>query len=240
MLGQYHVTALIPARGGSKRLPRKNVKLLCGKPLIAWTIEAAKGSKYIDSIVVSTDDLEIKNISEKYGAIVPFLRPKSLSNDTASSFDVIKHAIEALEITGNNNLIILLQPTSPLRTSEDIDKALEFYLSKNAYGVVSISECEHSPLWSNTLPENLSMAEFIRPEIQGKRSQDLPKYYRLNGSIYIYNVEMLLRKNHIFYDERVLGHETPNSTSIDIDTLLDFQIAETIMNYRSADEDSKR
>lgn len=234
MLNQYHVTALIPARGGSKRLPRKNIKPLDGKPLIAWTIETAKASKYIDNVVVSTDDIEIKQISENFGAEVPFIRPDYLSHDTATSFDVIKHAIEFLDIVKPNHLIILLQPTSPLRTVDELNRALEFFIAKAAHGVVSVSETEHSPLWSNTLPENLSMSDFIRPEVQGKRSQDLPKFYRLNGSIYIYRTEELIEKNQIFYDENVYGFETPQQTAIDIDTELDFLIAE-IMTRQNVD-----
>ena len=232
MLDQYYVTALIPARGGSKRLPRKNIKSFCGKPLIVWTIEAAKKSRYIDSIIVSTDDIEIKNISEQFGASVPFLRPESLSNDAASSFDVIKHAIEFLKIDKENHLIVLLQPTSPLRTAKELDEALEFFLSKKANGIVSISECEHSPLWSNTLPESLMMSAFIRPEVQGKRSQDLCKFFRLNGSIYIYKTLSLLEQEKIFFDENVYGFETSLETAVDIDTALDFLVAETIMKYR--------
>lgn len=130
MIGQYRVTALIPARGGSKRLPRKNVKLLVDKPLIAWSIEVAKASKYIDRVVVSTDDEEIKQVSEQYGAEVPFLRPEYLSNDHASSFDVIKHAIDFLHLGQKNELIVLLQPTSPLRLVSELDTALEFLLRK--------------------------------------------------------------------------------------------------------------
>lgn len=233
MLNQYHVTALIPARGGSKRLPRKNIKPLDGKPLIAWTIETAKASKYIDNVVVSTDDIEIKQISENFGAEVPFIRPDYLSHDTATSFDVIKHAIEFLNIAKPNHLIVLLQPTSPLRTIDELNQALEFFLKKAAYGVVSISDTEHSPLWSNTLPENLSMSDFIRPEVQEKRSQDLPKFYRLNGSIYIYKTEELIEKNQIFYDENVYGFETPQQTAIDIDTALDFFVVENIIKYRA-------
>lgn len=235
MLGKFHVTALIPARGGSKRLPRKNVKPLNGKSLIAWTIEAAKYSKYIDNVVVSTDDIEIKAISENFGAKVPFIRPDYLSHDTATSFDVIKHAIDFLDIAKPNHLIVLLQPTSPLRTIDELNQALEFFHKKAALGVVSISEAEHSPLWSNTLPENLSMSNFIRPQVHGKRSQDLPKFYRLNGSIYIYKTEELLKRNHIFYDENVYGFETSLETAIDIDTALDFLLAETIMKHRAVE-----
>ncbi|UOB52338.1 cytidylyltransferase domain-containing protein [Acinetobacter junii] len=229
MIGQYRVTALIPARGGSKRLPRKNVKLLGDKPLIAWSIEAALASKYIDRVIVSTDDDEIKQVSEQYGAEVPFLRPEHLSNDHASSFDVIKHSIRFVRLDQENELIVLLQPTSPLRLVSEIDAALEFFLTKNAKGVVSISETEHSPMWSNTLPENGCMSDFIRPEVQGKRSQDLPKFYRLNGSIYIYEILTLLEKGHIFFNENVYGFETSLETSVDIDTALDFKIAEGIL-----------
>ncbi|EXA64086.1 hypothetical protein J504_2754 [Acinetobacter baumannii 348935] len=229
MIGQYRVTALIPARGGSKRLPRKNVKLLGDKPLIAWSIEAALASKYIDRVIVSTDDDEIKQVSEQYGAEVPFLRPEHLSNDHASSFDVIKHSIRFVRLDQENELIVLLQPTSPLRLVSEIDAALEFFLTKNAKGVVSISETEHSPMWSNTLPENGCMSDFIRPEVLGKRSQDLPKFFRLNGSIYIYETLALLEKGSVFFDENVYGFETSLETSVDIDTALDFKIAESIL-----------
>lgn len=233
MLDKFHVTALIPARGGSKRLPRKNVKLLHGKPLIAWSIEVAKASKYIDRVIVSTDDEEIKRISEQYRAEVPFLRPEYLSNDHASSFDVIKHAIDFLTLSRSNELIVLLQPTSPLRLASEIDAALEFFVQKNAKGVVSISETEHSPMWSNTLPEDGCMSDFIRPEVQGKRSQDLPTFFRLNGSIYIYETLSLLEQSKIFFNENVYGFQTSLETAVDIDTGLDFLIAETIMKNRA-------
>lgn len=233
MIGQYRVTALIPARGGSKRLPRKNIKLLVDKPLIAWSIETAKASKYIDRVVVSTDDEEIKRISEQYGAEVPFLRPEYLSNDQASSFDVVKHAIDFLTLSRSNELIVLLQPTSPLRLASEIDTALEFFVQKNAKGVVSISETEHSPMWSNTMPEDGCMSDFIRPEVQGKRSQDLPTFFRLNGSIYIYETLSLLEQSKIFFNENVYGFQTSLETAVDIDTGLDFLIAETIMKNRA-------
>ena len=232
MIGQYRVTALIPARGGSKRLPCKNVKLLVDKPLIAWSIEVAKASKYIDRVVVSTDDEEIKQVSEQYGAEVPFLRPEHLSNDHASSFDVIKHAISFLQLNQPNELIVLLQPTSPLRLVSEIDTALEFFVQKNAKGVVSISETEHSPMWSNTLPEDGCMSDFIRPEVQGKRSQDLPTFFRLNGSIYIYETLSLLEQSKIFFNENVYGFQTSLETAVDIDTGLDFLVAETILKHR--------
>ncbi|MCU4369327.1 cytidylyltransferase domain-containing protein [Acinetobacter courvalinii] len=229
MIGKYSVTALIPARGGSKRLPRKNVKLLGDRPLIAWSIETAKASKYIDRVVVSTDDEEIKQVSELYGAEVPFLRPEHLATDHATSFDVIKHAIGFLQLDQKNELIVLLQPTSPLRLVSELDAALEFFITKKAKGIVSVSETEHSPMWTNTLPENGCMSDFIRPEVQGKRSQDLPKFFRLNGSIYIYEILSLLEQAKIFFDESVYGFETSLKTAVDIDTDLDFKIAEILM-----------
>lgn len=232
MLNNYYVTALIPARGGSKRLPRKNVKILGTKPLIAWSIDAAYQSKYIDQVVVSTDDMEIKLVSETYHAQVPFIRPESLSNDFASSFDVIAHAINTLHLHGDNHLIVLLQPTSPFRTSHEIDQALAFFLECNANGVVSVSKTDHNPLWSNQLPADLSMENFIRPEVQGRRSQDLPSFYRLNGSIYIYKTTELLKKNHIFYDKSVYGYITTDTTAIDIDTEFDFKMAEFLLGMQ--------
>lgn len=235
MIEKYRVTALIPARGGSKRLPGKNIKLLNEKPLIAWSIETAAVSKYIDRVTVSTDDKEIKQVSEQYGAEVPFLRPEHLSNDHASSFDVIKHAIDCLHLDQPNELIVLLQPTSPLRLVSELDTALEFFMIKNAKGVVSVSETEHSPMWSNTLPESGCMSDFVRPEVQGKRSQDLPKFFRLNGSIYIYETLALLEQAKIFFDENVYGFETSLETAVDIDTALDFLVAETMLKHRATE-----
>lgn len=232
MINNYHVVALIPARGGSKRLPQKNIKLLDGKPLIAWSIECAKKSQYVDQIIVSTDSQQIKEISENYGAKVPFVRPDYLSNDTASTYDVIQHTIESLALNKPNILLVLLQPTSPLRTTEELDKAIEYFIQKKALGVVSVSEMEYSPLWANVLPNDNNMLNFISHDIIGKRSQDLPTYYRINGSIYIYNIESLLQNKKMFFDETVFAFITASNTSIDIDTMLDFKIAESILKTK--------
>lgn len=232
MINNYHVVALIPARGGSKRLPKKNIKLLDGKPLIAWSIECAKKSQYVDQIIVSTDSQQIKDISENYGANVPFIRPDYLSNDTATTYDVLQHTIESLALNKPNILLVLLQPTSPLRTTEELDKAIEYFIQKNALGVVSVSEMEHSPLWANVLPDDNNMLNFLPNNIVGKRSQDLPTYYRINGSIYIYDIESLLKNKKVFFDERVFAFVTVPDTSIDIDTMLDFKIAESILEYK--------
>ena len=162
MIGQQRLLAIIPARGGSKRLPRKNILDLAGKPLIAWTIEAALNSKYIDRIVVSTDDQEIANISIKYGAEVPFLRPKSLATDDASSIDTVINVLGEVEIINQHyEYIVLLQPTSPLRTEIDIDKAIELLEKKSADSVISVCEVDHPSHWINTLPDDGNMQLFF-------------------------------------------------------------------------------
>lgn len=216
--------AIIPARGGSKRLPRKNVLDLCGKPLIAWSIEAALKSKYIHKVVVSSDDDEILYISKKYGAET-ISRPNELANDTATTFDAIKHTIDNIE---KYDYIVLLQPTSPLRDSKHIDEAIELFQNKNADAVISVCEMEHSPLWSNTLDDSLSMKYFLRNEILNKRSQDLEKYYRLNGAIYICKTDKLLEEKSFMLNENIFAYKMDRKSSIDIDEEIDFKIANYI------------
>jgi CMP-N,N'-diacetyllegionaminic acid synthase len=143
--------AIIPARGGSKRLPRKNILNLAGKPLIAWSIEAGLNSEYIDKVIVTSDDDEILEISRKFGADI-IKRPDELANDTATTFDAIKHTIDNCE---KYDYIVLLQPTSPLRNEKYIDDAIELLESKKADAIISVCEMDHSPLWSNILPEQL-------------------------------------------------------------------------------------
>lgn len=221
MFKNKRILALIPARGGSKRIPEKNTLPLAGKPLIAWTIEAAKKSKYLDRIIVSTDDKKIKKISEEYGVDVPFIRPNDLATDEAGSVDVIKHAISA--IGEKYTYIVLLQPTSPLRTVEDIDNAIEM-LDGKTKAVVSVCETRHSPLWCNTLPEDLSMADFLKPEITGKRSQDLPKYFRLNGALYIAETDYFYQNNSFFCKD-TKAYIMPPERSIDVDENIDLAFA---------------
>ena len=216
--------AIIPARGGSKRLPRKNILELAEKPLIAWTIEAAIKSNIIDKIIVTSDDDEILNISKEYGSEI-IKRPKYLSSDTATSFDAIKHTIENTE---EYDYIILLQPTSPLRTEKHIIEAIELLEDKNAKAVVSVCEMDHSPLWSNTLPKDLNMNGFLRDEILNKRSQDLEEYYRLNGAIYICKTNKLLENKGFFLKENIYAYKMDRESSIDIDEEIDFIIAKSI------------
>ena len=213
--------AIIPARGGSKRLPRKNILDLNGKPLIAWSIEAGLDSKYIDKVVVSSDNNEILDIAQKFGADV-IVRPKELASDTATTFDTIKHTIRSLE---QYDYIVLLQPTSPLRNSKHIDEAIELLEKKDADSVVSVCEMEHSPLWSNTLDVSLSMKGFLRDEVLNKRSQDLENYYRLNGAIYICKTDKLLDKKSFFLKDNIFAYIMDRESSIDIDEKIDFDLA---------------
>ena len=217
--------AIIPARGGSKRLPRKNILDLCGKPLISWSIEAALKSKYISKVVVSSDDEEILNISSNFGADI-IKRPYELANDTATTFDTVKHTIDNFE---NYDYIVLLQPTSPLRNVKHIDEAIELLEEKQADAIVSVSEMDHSPLWSNILPEDGNMRGFLREEILNKRSQDLEKYYRLNGAVYICKTDKLLENKSFFLKDNIFAYIMDRKSSIDIDEEIDFLFAQRVI-----------
>jgi CMP-N,N'-diacetyllegionaminic acid synthase len=229
MYNGKHIVGIIPARGGSKGLPRKNILLLKGKPLIAWSIEQAKTSKYLDKIIVSTDDVEIAAVARQYGADVPFLRPKELASDSAKTIDVIMHTLNWLE-THNEifDLLVLLQPTSPLRVPDDINSSIELLFSKKAKAVISVCETEHHPYWSNVLPADGSMNDFLRPEIVNSSRQELPTFYRLNGAIYcaFWNY---VRNQHGFFGKYTYAYIMPKERSIDIDTKMDFEFAEVLL-----------
>ena len=221
--------AVIPARGGSKRLPGKNILDLCGKPIIAWSIEAGLNSSYIDKVVVSSDDDDILDTAKRFKAEI-IKRPKHLASDTASSFDVVKHAIDNLE---SYDYVVLLQPTSPLRNNQHIDKAIEFLEEKNADSIISVCEVNHSPLWSNTLQEDCSMNTFIKEEVINKRSQDLEKYYRLNGAIYICEISKFLKEREFFLGENVYAFIMNREHSIDIDEKIDLEFARILASNNS-------
>lgn len=229
MIANQKVLALIPARGGSKRLPRKNVLPLSGKPLISWTIEAAVNSSFIDRTIVSTDDKEIMDVSKKYTIEVPELRPISLSTDESSSLDVILHILN--KYRKDEDILILLQPTSPLRTHVHIDSALQLFAEKKADTVISVTECEHSPLWANTLPEMGSMENFLKSDSL-RRSQELEQYYRLNGAIYIFDINELLKNKKIIYSKKTFSFKMDKEHSVDIDTITDFEYAEFLISRR--------
>jgi len=213
--------AIIPARGGSKRLPRKNILDLNGKPLIAWSIEAGLSSKYIDKVVVTSDDDDILNLSKSLGVEI-LKRPDYLASDTATTFDTIKHVIEKV---ANYDYIILLQPTSPLRGGLHIDEAIELLENKKASAVISVCKMDHSPLWSNTIDKSLSMVGFLKDEVLNKRSQDLEKYYRLNGAIYICKTERYIEEKKFFLKDNIFAYKMDRKNSVDIDENIDLEIA---------------
>lgn len=221
--------AIIPARSGSKGLKNKNIKLLNGKPLIAYSIEAAYKCKMFETVMLSTDSAEYAEIGIKYGADVPFLRSKEMSSDTAGSWDTVKEVLYNYEKRGKKfDTVALLQPTSPLRTPQDIRSGYELMNQKNADSITAVCEMDHSPLWSNTLAEDLSMKNFEKDEYKNLGRQQLPTYYRINGALYLRKIQYgensicLLEKN-----EYALIME--REKSIDIDTELDFRMAEIIL-----------
>ena len=217
--------AIIPARGGSKRLPRKNILDLAGKPLIEWSIEAGLKSKYIDKVVLTSEDAEILAIAKDIGVEV-IERPDELSRDTSTTFDVIKHAVESVE---KYDYIVLLQPTSPLRNEQHIDEAVELLIKKGADSIISVCELDHTPFWTNTLPNDGSMKDFLRSEAVGKRSQDFEKYYRLNGAIYICKTKPMMNYKTLFLKDNSYAYIMETGRSIDIDTYNDYLLANLIL-----------
>ena len=233
MTERLNILAVIPARGGSRGVPRKNVTLLCGKPLIAYTIEAALDSKLINRVVVSTEDEEIAEISKKYGAEV-ITRPQELAQDDTPSLPVFQHAINYLEEMEDYcpEIMVILQPTSPLRTVEDIDSAIERFLEGRYDSLASVCEVEHPTHWMYTLVKN-KLKPLIKDGKNMARRQDAPKVYRLNGALYVTSRDTIMKEN------RVVGTDAgayvmPSEKSVDIDTELDFKVADLLMRERSS------
>jgi len=223
--------AIIPARGGSKGLPRKNIKLLNNKPLIAYTIIAAKNSKYIDNVFVSTDDEEIAEVSLKYGAKVPFLRPKELATDNALAIDNYIYTIEKLKELYNKEIteIVVLQPTSPLRNTEDINSAIEIFITKKADSVISFSEMTHPPVWAKKVINDGTVRDYFENAAGFKNRQDIEKALMPNGAIYILKYE-LLKNKYTYYSDKTYPYIMPANRSVDIDLQIDFDFAEFLMN----------
>ena len=221
--------AIIPARGGSKGVPRKNIKSLNGKPLIAYTIEAAKHSKYIDKTIVSTEDEEIKDISLEFGAEIPFLRPEELATDNAPTIDAILYTVNRLKEEYNYvpDYVCLLQCTSPLRNSKHINEAFIKLKKTNMDAIVSICEAQINPYWSNVFKGD-KLDYFLEVGKTITRRQDLPEIYRINGAIYIVKTQILI-ESKTFEPENLTGYIMDESSSIDIDTDLDFKIAEVMI-----------
>jgi CMP-N,N'-diacetyllegionaminic acid synthase len=224
--------AIIPARGGSKGLPGKNILLLVDKPLIAHTIEAARAAHSIQRIVVSTESVEIAQIARQYGAEVPFLRPPELARDETPTLPVLQHVLTQLKAAEGREpeIIVLLQPTSPLRRAEHIDGAVTMLEQTQADSVVSLCAAEHHPAWMKRI-ERGRVLPFLENAPEYTRRQDLTPVYRLNGAIYVTRRRVLLEEN------RILGRDTralvmDAESSVDIDTPLDLKLAALIIQER--------
>ncbi len=220
---------VITARGGSKGLPRKNVRLAGGKPLVAWTVEAAIAAECVSRVVLSSDDEEIMAAAKAAGCDVPFSRPSHLASDTASSIDVLLHALDQLP---RFDYVMLLQPTSPLRTAEDIDAAFELMLERGAPSCVSVCEADQSPYWMYKVAAGDRLQRLLSEVNVATRRQDLPPIYVLNGAIYIAQIDWL-RANKSFVGGETVAYLMPKERSLDIDTAQDFEL------FRSGVEDEK-
>ena len=225
--------AIIPARGDSKGLPRKNIKNLCGKPLIVWSIEAGLNSKYVDEVMVTTDDKEIAEIAKQYGANVPFLRPKELASDTATTFDAIKHTMDFYKEKLNKEFdyIVLLEPTSPLREKEDIDNMIKkiIQFEKEADSIISIGEVHEHPSIMKKINKN--QIENYCKELEMKtRRQDNDKAYFPYGVAYIVKTKNLLSEK-TFYTFRNTFYEIKRYQCYEVDDIYDFLAIENIMKF---------
>lgn len=230
MISGHKVLGLIPARGGSKGIPRKNIKNLAGKPLIAWTIEAARRSEHIDKVIVSTDDQTIADVARQFGAEIPFIRPAELATDAALALDVILHAGGFMEKNDRKyDVIAYLQPTSPLRRASDIDGALELFVEKGAKGVRTIAKSPFPRRFVNTVGEDLNLRNFFEDPDSGKNRQDSPQFYKIHGAVYVVDWGYLKDNKHWSAGE-TYGYIMPDERSIDIDTPVDFLVAECLMN----------
>jgi len=230
---RLNIVAIIPARGGSKGVPGKNIRLLAGKPLIAYTIEEAKKSKYIDRIIVSTDDKKIAYIANKYGAEVPFMRSVKFSGDNVSVIpDTVRYIVKELEkMKYEIDMIVVLQPTSPLRKAKHIDEAVQKLIMTKADWIVSISEVDQHPFRMRTLA-NDKLLPFIKDKRMFMQRQDLPKVYIMNGAIYVTTPSVLVQKNCLF-EKDFRGIVMDREAALDIDTEKDFFTAEAMMKWRS-------
>jgi len=220
------VLAIIPARGGSRGLPGKNVADVGGRPLIAWTIKAAWDSQYIDRTILSSDDPEIIAAAEAVGCEIPFVRPAHLATDEASVEETILHALDSLD--KEYDLLVLLQPTSPLRIGRDIDACLELCLENGMASAVTVVEVAKSPYWMFHIDPDGHMDRILPYPEDGHRRQNLPVSYVLNGAVYVAEIQRF-RENKIFVNAQSVAHIMPPERSIDIDTPLDLIIIRALI-----------
>ena len=228
--GIGEIIGLITARGGSKSVPRKNIKLLAGKPLIAWTIEVAVQCKELSRIIVSTDDEEIAEVAHHWGADVPFMRPVELAADDSSSISVVLHALGWLKENEGvcPDYVMLLQPTSPFRASEDIKQSIGLAKKHRAVAVVSVCEAERHPYLCKYILDDGTLDDFMTTEMKYWRRQDLPPAYAVNGAIYLNKCSSLLA-DQTFLPSGSIAYIMPPERSLDVDTMWEWYMAELIM-----------
>ena len=222
--------AIIPARGGSKGIPGKNIKLLCGKPLIVYTIEAAMVAKSIDRVILSTDDPEIAEIAGKYNVEIPFMRPAHLAQDDSLAIDNYIYTVNRLNAENSTQYdeFIVLQPTSPFRTAADIDNAIELFHDKKADSVISVCEAYHPPVWAKKVAPSGVLKDYFDIDIGNRNRQELEEAYMPSGAIFILKLS-ILKSIYSYYSDNTYAFIISPERSIDIDTPLDFEFAEFLM-----------
>lgn len=228
-----NMLAIIPARGGSKGIPGKNLVNLAGKPLIAYTLNAAKMARSISKIVVSTDDIEIAEVSKKYGGEVPFMRPPELASDDSPAIDTYLYTIERLknEFHQMHEEFLVLQPTSPLRTVEDIENAIHIFRDKKADSLISVTKADHPPFWARRIDENGVLRYYLQNTgIDNKNRQNYPVTYLPNGSVFIFRYSLLV-KHKSYYSEGTYPYVMPKERSVDIDDEIDLRYAEYLLEF---------
>ena len=219
------ILAVIPARGGSKGVPRKNIIEVGGHPLIKYTIDCGKNSKYLDRVIISTEDLLIKRVAEENGGDVPFLRPKELAEDTSKTIDCIVHAVDTLEsMEEEYDYVMVLQNTVPLRKSWHIDEAIEMIVDSNERSLVSISEVDEHPILMRTLNEDKTVRNLLQMNSTMRR-QDFPKFYKVDGAIYIQKLDKDFNLDTSLNDGK-LGYVMDKKYTTDIDNYIDIKIVE--------------
>ena len=230
MIGSRSILALIPARGGSKGVKRKNVREVGGRPLIAWTIEAAKASRYIDRLILSSEDRDIIDVATALGCEAPFVRPAELATDEADAMSVVRHALSALP--ERYDYLLLLQPTSPMRTADDIDDAIELCIARDAPACISVCEPEKSPYWMLELDAEQVIKPLFPADRIAHRRQDVPRAYALNGAVYVGSVAQLAA-GKTFLMPGAVGYVMPKERSFDIDSELDLKIVDFLLKRSS-------
>jgi CMP-N-acetylneuraminic acid synthetase len=231
------VLGMIPARGGSRGVRRKNIAPLAGKPMIAWTIETALRSPSLSRVLVSTNDQEIAEKAQSFGAEVPFLRPAELARDETPGVEPVLHAVRWLATNEDYrpDYVMLLQPTSPLRTTEDVEAAVDIVREKDCDSVVSVTAAAGHPYWMKQISADGSLSDFLESGIKYSRRQDLPPAYELNGAIYLIRRQRLLAKESLC-PPGTLAYVMPPDRSLDIDSPWDFHVADLILRNQGDNE----